>query len=581
MKEAIAILTGGGPAPGMNTVVGSVAKTFLRQGYRVIGLHEGYTGLFNPSPRTVDIDYPMADGIFNQGGSFLQMSRFKPKDSDFENNFNLKFFTDNNVKLLVTVGGDDTASTANRIAKFLEAKKYPIANIHVPKTIDNDLPLPKGTPTFGYESAKDKGAVIARAVYVDARTSGNWFVLAAMGRSAGHLAFGIGEACHYPMIVIPEMFDKTEITVEKIVNLVISSIIKRKIMGMDYGAAVISEGVFHALSDEEIRKSGIHFTYDEHGHPELGKVSKAHIFNEMIEMKLKELGLKVKSRPVELGYEIRCQTPIAYDLTYCSELGIGVHKLFAEGKTGCMVYVDSEGNVSPLYLKDLQDPTTGKIPPRLVDIKSDKFTSVVETILNAITPADYEAAKAYVPNPEEYDFHKILIPAHRGRGFFSQNICSGGGFRIFASQNNPIHHGKDRKTGVRADARNTCGAGIHGLRIRRTAGGIARRSEKEHPRRTAVVRRRTGFQFHLLLFHRSRRPLRHRHGSHPLGCLAGNHGIIRLAENQAWSRRIRRLLAHACNSRLHRPAHRIPHGALHAAGGRRRRAAAARHRTDL
>ena len=136
MKEAIAILTGGGPAPGMNTVVGSVAKTFLRQGYRVIGLHEGYTGLFNPSPRTVDIDYPMADGIFNQGGSFLQMSRFKPKDSDFENNFNLKFFTDNNIKLLVTVGGDDTASTANRIAKFLEAKKYPIANIHVPKTID-------------------------------------------------------------------------------------------------------------------------------------------------------------------------------------------------------------------------------------------------------------------------------------------------------------------------------------------------------------------------------------------------------------------------------------------------------------
>ena len=229
-----------------------------------------------------------------------------------------------------------------------------------------------------------------------------------MGRSAGHLAFGIGSACHYPMIVIPEMFDKTEITVEKIVNLVISSILKRKIMHMDYGAAVISEGVFHALSAEEIRKSGVHFTYDEHGHPELGKVSKAHIFNEMIEKKLKELHLKVKSRPVEIGYEIRCQTPIAYDLTYCSELGIGVYKLFTEGKTGCMVYVDSEGNVSPLYLKDLQDPETGKIPPRLVDIHSDKFDSVVENILNAITPADYEAAKAYVPDPETYDFHKIL-----------------------------------------------------------------------------------------------------------------------------------------------------------------------------
>ncbi len=408
MNEAIAILTGGGPAPGMNTVVGSVAKTFLQKGYRVIGLHEGYTGLFNPHPRTVDISYPMADDIFNRGGSFLQMSRFKPTDADFEERFNLQFFIDNNVRLLVTVGGDDTASTANRIAKFLDARKYPVANIHVPKTIDNDLPLPAGTPTFGYESAKDKGAVIARAVYVDARTSGNWFVLAAMGRSAGHLAFGIGEACHYPMIVIPEMFNRTQITVDKIVSLVISSIVKRKIMRMDYGAAIISEGVFHELSAEEIAKSGVHFSYDAHGHPELGKVSKAHIFNELLERKIKQLGLKVKSRPVEIGYEVRCQTPVAYDLTYCSELGMGVYKLYAEGKTGCMVFVDTEGNVKPLYLKDLQDPTTGKIPPRLVDIHSDKFRSVVEFILSAITPADYQAARAYLPDPQEYDFHKIL-----------------------------------------------------------------------------------------------------------------------------------------------------------------------------
>ena len=408
MKDAIAILTGGGPAPGMNTVVGSVAKTFLQKGYRVIGLHEGYTGLFNPAPRMVDINYPMADDIFNRGGSFLQMSRFKPTQEDFDKNFNLKFFTDNNIKLLVTVGGDDTASTANRIAKFLEEKKYPIANIHVPKTIDNDLPLPDGTPTFGYQSAKDKGAVIGRAVYVDARTSGNWFVLAAMGRSAGHLAFGIGTACHYPMIVIPEMFDKTEITVDKIVNLVVSSIVKRKIMDMDYGAAIISEGVFHALSADEIKKSGVHFTYDEHGHPELGKVSKAHIFNEMLENKLKQLGIKVKSRPVEIGYEVRCQTPVAYDLVYCSQLGMGVYKLFSEGKTGCMVYVNGTGDVSPLYLKDLQDPATGKIPPRLVDITSDKFKSVIDNILCYITPDDYEAAKKYVANPEQYDFRKIL-----------------------------------------------------------------------------------------------------------------------------------------------------------------------------
>lgn len=408
MKDAIAILTGGGPAPGMNTVVGSVAKTFLQKGYRVIGLHEGYTGLFTKHPRAVDIDYFLADDIFNRGGSYLQMSRFKPTDKNFEEDFNLDFFTANNIKLLVTIGGDDTASTANRVARFLEKRCYPIANIHVPKTIDNDLPLPAGTPTFGYESALDKGALIARAIYVDARTSGNWFVLTAMGRSAGHLAFGIGTACHYPMIVIPEMFNRTQITVDKIVNLVISSIIKRKIMNMNYGAAIISEGVFHELSPEEIEKSGAKFSYDEHGHPELGKVSKANIFDALMEKKIKEIGLKVKTRPVEIGYEIRCQTPVAYDLVYCSALGIGVYQLFAAGKTGCMVVADQTGRISELYLKDLQDPVTGTIPPRKVDISSDEFHGVIDNILNYITPEDYEAARKYVPDPQTYDFRKIL-----------------------------------------------------------------------------------------------------------------------------------------------------------------------------
>ena len=408
MKKSIVILTGGGPAPGMNTVVGSIAKTFLQNDYRVLGLHGGYKGLFSREPNFCELDFIMADAIFNRGGSYLMMSRYKPTAEDFEKNFNLEFFKSNNIQLLVTVGGDDTASTANRIAKFLEAKNYPIANIHVPKTIDNDLPLPHNTPTFGYNSAMAEGCKIATTVYEDARTSGNWFVVAAMGRSAGHLALGIGATCHYPMIVIPEMFDKTEITASKIINLAISSIVKRKLMGIPYGVIMISEGVFHELSKEELEASGVHFTYDEHGHPELGKVSKAQLFNEMLEQKLDSLGIPVKSRPVEIGYEVRCVTPIAYDLMYCSQLGMGVYKLFNEGATGCMVYQDVEGNISALYLKDMQDPASGKIPPRGVNIHTDNNQQIFNYLMHYITPADYDAARKYLPNPEEFDFKKIL-----------------------------------------------------------------------------------------------------------------------------------------------------------------------------
>jgi 6-phosphofructokinase 1 len=403
MKEAVAILCAGGPAPGINTVISSVTKIFNNNGYNVIGLNGGYKSLFADEPAFEFLDFEYADQIYSRGGSALKMSRYKPKDDEFK----VDFFKKNNVKLLVTIGGDDTASTANRLAKYLAKQKMDVKNIHVPKTIDNDLPLPEGTPTFGYHSAKEEGVRISSTIYEDARTSGNWFVVSAMGREAGHLAFGIGTACHYPMIIIPEMFNKTKITFEKITKMVISSMVKRRILGIDYGAAMISEGVFHFMSDEEIIDTGINFTYDDHGHPELGNVSKSHIFNMLTQQHLKTLRINVKSRPEEIGYELRCCRPIAYDLSYATRLGLGVYSLFAKGETGCMTTIDRGGNISPLYLKDVEDEN-GKVKPRLVNIDSEQVQVIFRNNLHYITKEDYRAAKKYVKNPEDYDFLKIL-----------------------------------------------------------------------------------------------------------------------------------------------------------------------------
>ena len=402
MKKSIAIICGGGPAPGINTVISTLAKTFIKDGYKVLGVHHGYKGLFSDKPEIKVLNFRKADRIFSRGGSTLIMSRFKPKDSEFK----ADFFKNNNIKLLVTIGGDDTASTASRLAKYLTNKKLDVAHIHVPKTIDNDLPLPDRNPTFGFHTAKNEGVRIGNTVYEDARTSENWFVVSAMGRSAGHLAFGIASACHFPMMIIPEMFNKTKITFDKLTNMIISSILKSKIRGIEYGVAMVSEGVFHFMDEEEIKNSGINFTYDDHGHPELGNVSKSHIFNYLLQVKLKELGINIKSRPVEIGYELRCCNPIAFDLTLCTLLGIGVKKLFDEGKTGCIVSANSKGDISPLYLKDFEDEN-GKVPPRLVDIESDMAQLFIKHLIYIREP-DYENAKKYVPNPEEYDIKKIL-----------------------------------------------------------------------------------------------------------------------------------------------------------------------------
>lgn len=403
MKDAVAILCAGGPAPGINTVISAVTKIFTQNGYTVLGINGGYKSLFSGEPSFDYLDFEFADLIYSRGGSALKMSRYKPKDDEFK----VDFFRKNNVKLLVTIGGDDTASSANRLTKFLEGKDMDVKNIHVPKTIDNDLPLPEGTPTFGYHSAKEEGVRLATTIYEDARTSGNWFVVSAMGREAGHLAFGIGTACHYPMIIIPEMFNKTKITFDKITKLVISSMVKRRLMGLDYGAAIISEGVFHFMSEKEIIDTGINFTFDDHGHPELGNVSKSHIFNMLTQQALKGLRIVVKSRPEEMGYELRCCRPVAYDLNYATRLGLGVYKLFKEGKTGCMVTVDRGGSILPLYLKDVEDEK-GKVKPRLVNVETENVQLIFRNNLHYITKADYRGAKKFVPNPEEYDFFRIL-----------------------------------------------------------------------------------------------------------------------------------------------------------------------------
>ena len=117
--------------------------------------------------------------------------------------------------------------------------------------------------------------------------------------------------------------------------------------------------------------------------------------------------MDIKTRPSELGYELRCCSPIGFDLTLCTLLGIGVKKLFDQGESGCLVSGNSKGEISPLHLKDLQDKE-GKIKPRLVEIDS-QFAHLFFQNLHYIKESDYKNLKDYNIIPEAYNFNKILI----------------------------------------------------------------------------------------------------------------------------------------------------------------------------
>src|SRR5262249_29871453 len=121
---------------------------------------------------------------------------------------------------------------------------------HVPKTIDNDLPLPGSTPTFGFETARQVGTEVVRNLAEDARTTSRWYLIVSMGRAAGHLALGIGKAAPATLTIIPEEFPGRHVTLDELCDIIIGSIIKREAMGLHYGVVMLAEGLIAAIGEE-------------------------------------------------------------------------------------------------------------------------------------------------------------------------------------------------------------------------------------------------------------------------------------------------------------------------------------------
>src|SRR5947209_15978806 len=170
----LALLVGGGPAPGINGVISAVTIEAVEQGMEVIGFLDGFKWLVegniehlmrdlarSPAPmppkgdtRVVRLEIDDVKRINLRGGSILRTSRTNPTKSDEMMRNVLEVFRKLGVTLLVTIGGDDTAYSGSQVCKRAGGA---IRVAHVPKTIDNDLPLPGSTPTFGFETARQVG----------------------------------------------------------------------------------------------------------------------------------------------------------------------------------------------------------------------------------------------------------------------------------------------------------------------------------------------------------------------------------------------------------------------------------------
>src|SRR5918999_3416472 len=364
----LAILVGGGPAPGINSVIGAATIRARLQGLNVIGIRDGFEWLMQG-----DIDHVTPLTIENvsrihfRGGSHLGIARANPTTNPKLLENTLTSLLRLNVSQLITIGGDDTAYSAMMLERHAAGA---IRVVHVPKTIDNDLHLPDHVDTFGFQSARHYGAEIVKNLMVDAKTTSRWYFVIAMGRKAGHLALGIGKAAGTTCTLITEEFP-APIRLKTIVDTLAGAIIKRLAEGRRDGVAVIAEGVVLDISEEDL--AGLQdVERDSHGHLRIAEVNLGEILKAQVTARLRQLGIKTTIAAKNIGYELRCADPIPFDMEYTRDLGYCAAKYLISGGTGAMISMQG-GHFIPVPFAEMTDPETGRSKVRLVDISSTRY----------------------------------------------------------------------------------------------------------------------------------------------------------------------------------------------------------------
>lgn len=383
----LAILVGGGPAPGINSTISSAAIEAINEGFEVLGIQDGFKWLIRgdtSKARRLKIDD--VSRIHLDGGSVLGTARDNPTKSEKAIQSVLETLRSLHVTHLVTIGGDDTALSSSFVA---ERSGHTIRTVHVPKTIDNDLPLPNHIPTFGFQTARHVGVELVRNLIADARSTKRWYVVVAMGRKAGHLALGIGKAAGATLTIIGEEFEQGTVSFSEICDIVEGAVIKRRAMGKYYGLAVLAEGLIERLDPEEL--AGLQDAErDAHGHIRFAEVDLARKVKTEVQGRLAQRGIRVTVVNKNIGYELRCADPIPFDAAYCRDLGYSAIRFLLGGGTEAMVSIQG-GRLVPIPFNEIREPGTGKTRVRMVDVRSEGYRVAREYMLR-LEAADFDDA---------------------------------------------------------------------------------------------------------------------------------------------------------------------------------------------
>ena len=367
-RTKLAILVGGGPAPGINSVIGAATIRSVLEGVDVLGVEDGFENLMRGNiERVRPLTIESVSRIHFRGGSSIGIARANPTTDPQLLEATVASLQRLNVAQLITIGGDDTAFSAMRLEQHSAGR---LRVVHVPKTIDNDLALPAEIDTFGFQTARHVGADIVKNLMVDAHTTSRWYIVVAMGRKAGHLALGMGKAAGATLTLIPEEFG-ADVPLRTIVDTLVGAIIKRRSLGQRHGVAVVAEGVVESIRQSDLGARD-DVERDAHGHIRISEIDIADILKRAVLERLKDLGFKTMVSSKNIGYELRCADPIPVDMEYTRDLGYCAAKYLIAGGSAAMVSMQG-GHFVPIPFAQLLDPDTGRTRVRLVDIHSARY----------------------------------------------------------------------------------------------------------------------------------------------------------------------------------------------------------------
>ena len=415
----LGILVGGGPAPGINSVISAATIEASNRRMQVSGIYDGFEHLIRGrADITRWLTIADVSRIHFQGGSILRTSRSNPTRSQEDLQRVVQTLHQMGLTHLVTIGGDDTAFAASEVARTAGGD---IRVAHVPKTIDNDLPLPGGMPTFGYETARHVGTQTVLNLMEDSRTTNRWYFVVVMGRTAGHLALGIGKAAGATLTLIPEEFSRDNISLDELARVLEGSILKRRVMGRKHGLAVIAEGIGAKLDPQELAQvPGVAVENDPYGHIRLGEIPLATILRREVQRRFAARNEAISIVEATLGYELRSAPPIPFDMDYTRTLGYGaVHFLLSEPaeeqlRHGGLVCLD-QGHLHALPFQELRDPETGRTRVRTVDIHSEHYISTRQYMIRLepqnLTNPEMRAKLAEAANMSPADFGRAFASA--------------------------------------------------------------------------------------------------------------------------------------------------------------------------